>query len=162
MDYPDHPIYRFNIIEINETEKYIIAQNDASNPNDPNLFSRFDYNMLNGDERLWICTIEYDARTEEEARSNQTSDFSDAADFRGCGGNGWIPITLSERNTSSPEENLEEPVQQFVRDNQEALDQTSDSGELTQPDEVKNQKDPQIKTIVLRLRKIQRSRFNSL
>ena len=89
--------------------------------------------MLNGDERLWICTIEYDARTEEEARSNQTSDFSDAADFRGCGGNGWIPITLSEEHPS-PEENLEEPVQQLVRDNQEALDQTSDSGELTQPD----------------------------
>ena len=38
MDYPDEPIYRFNIIEINETEKYIIAQNDASNRNYPNLF----------------------------------------------------------------------------------------------------------------------------
>ena len=50
--------------------------------------------MQTGDERLWICQIEFNAGTEEEARSNQTSDFC-ASEFRGCGGNGWTPITLS-------------------------------------------------------------------
>jgi hypothetical protein len=63
----------------------VIAQNDAANPYNPGLWSRFDW-TYDGDA-LYYCQTAYDAASEGEAMSAQPADNTNLE--TGCGGFSW-------------------------------------------------------------------------
>ena len=64
----------------------IIAQNDASNAYNPDLWSRFDWEYVA--DKLWYCQTAYAAESEEAALATEAADATNPAE-EGCGGFSW-------------------------------------------------------------------------
>jgi len=79
----------FNISQFSNEEGYLIAQNDADNEFNPELWSRFDWTEKDG--TLWYCQSVYDAESEQEALDADPADDSDPANS-GCGGFAWSEL----------------------------------------------------------------------
>ena len=75
----------FHVSSYSNDEEFLVAQNDAGNQWNPDLWSRFDWTWDGQD--LYYCQIAYDAVTEQDAAGNTGADRSDLA--AGCGGFGW-------------------------------------------------------------------------
>ena len=73
----------FELLDVDTEEGRIIAANDAANPFNPGLFSRFDYVDTGAD--LFYCQAAFDAATVEAAAAPAPSDTTDPA-TSGCGG----------------------------------------------------------------------------
>lgn len=79
----------FHISQFDNTEEFLVAQNDAANTYNPSLWSRFDWLFDSGD--LYYCQIAYDAADEATAAATTTADRTDLA--AGCAGYAWSPLT---------------------------------------------------------------------
>jgi hypothetical protein len=79
----------FNISQVSNKDSYLIAQNDADNEYNPELWSRFDWTERDGS--LWYCQTVFDAETEQEALDADPADDSDPANG-GCGGFAWTEL----------------------------------------------------------------------
>ena len=77
---------RYEIVKWNAKEQYLIAQNNAANPNDGALWSRFDWMPLeNMAPFTWaFCMSAYKAKTMEEAE--QTNIAKRESPKTGCNG----------------------------------------------------------------------------
>ncbi|MEC8052918.1 MAG: hypothetical protein VX210_19140 [Myxococcota bacterium] len=67
----------------------IIAQNDASNAYNPDLWSRFDWAYVA--DKLWYCQTAYAAESEEAALATEAADATNPAE-EGCGGFSWTQL----------------------------------------------------------------------
>ena len=76
----------YNILEWNSKEQYIITQNAATNPSEPNLFTRIDYVALNNMEPFsWgFCYTTYNAASASMAKATAAADKTNPK--IGCGG----------------------------------------------------------------------------
>lgn len=73
----------FHVVSIDEALRQIVAHNDADNPFNPNLFSRFDW-VVDGED-LFYCQAAFDKASAAEAEAVEPSDDSDPL-HGGCGG----------------------------------------------------------------------------
>lgn len=89
--FPNGEGERYHILDHDNGARWAIARNDADNPWNANLFSRFDW-TVDGDD-LWYCQSVYDAATEDDAREATPADPSDLDG--GCGGFTWTALTPS-------------------------------------------------------------------
>ena len=73
-------------MEWNTKEQYIITQNAATNPSEPNLFTRIDYVALNDMEPFsWgFCYTTYNAASASMAKATAAADKTNPK--KGCGG----------------------------------------------------------------------------
>ncbi len=80
------PTSRYHVNAWNETEQFLIAQNDSSNPGDELLFTRIDWIKLDDMPPYgWaFCLTTYAAQTAEEAREATAPDRANPR--TGCGG----------------------------------------------------------------------------
>jgi hypothetical protein len=83
----------FHIESFSESQGYLVAQNDSSNPYDPNLFSRFDYQKQN-DGRVLFCQTTYNSPS-LLATTNFTPANILAFDSNGCGSFPFSVLTPS-------------------------------------------------------------------
>jgi len=83
----------FNITRFSNHDEYLIAQNDASNDYNPELWSRFDW-VVDGGE-LWFCQSTYDAPTELDALETARADDTDPS-TGGCGEFAWSRLTAAD------------------------------------------------------------------
>lgn len=86
----DDGFFLFHYVRVRNGLDYLIAQNDAGNSFNPNLFSRFDWTTDSG-EQLYYCQAEFDAATADEAEANTTADRTNLS--TGCGGFAWSELT---------------------------------------------------------------------
>ncbi|GAA4342061.1 hypothetical protein [Flaviaesturariibacter amylovorans] len=77
---------RYRILEWNEKEQYLLAQNDPANKTDGGLFTRIDYMPFRGMEPyLWgYCLTVFNAKDLAAARQAAAADR--AAPRKGCNG----------------------------------------------------------------------------
>jgi len=73
--------------------RWAIAQNDAGNASDANLWSRLDWTWDDAGQ-LWLCHTATDAADEDAAVAVAAADPADPMNA-GCGGGGWIRLTLA-------------------------------------------------------------------
>ncbi|MCB9676140.1 MAG: hypothetical protein H6737_13550 [Alphaproteobacteria bacterium] len=78
----------FHILTVDADADFLVAQNDAANDYNPDLYSRMDW--LDDGTDLWFCQIAYDAATEADATAATGADRSDTTS--GCGGFGWTRL----------------------------------------------------------------------
>ncbi|MBN2498541.1 MAG: hypothetical protein JXR96_28375, partial [Deltaproteobacteria bacterium] len=83
--YPEYDSF-FHISFVDSEAQSLVAQNDADNGFNPELWSRFDWTFVDG--VLWYCQTIYDAASEAAARAASPADPSDPASG-GCGGYAW-------------------------------------------------------------------------
>lgn len=77
----------FHISQYDNNGGFLIAQNDAANEYNPELWSKFQWTTT--DDALYYCQSIYDAATEEDAMGAN----ADASDLvTGCGGFGWTEL----------------------------------------------------------------------
>ena len=79
----------FAILSFDNTDKYVIAQNDVANTYSPELFSRFDWTEPDG--ALYYCQTAYAAETEQAAMDTVAADATDLT--TGCGSFPWSELT---------------------------------------------------------------------
>ena len=75
----------FHILDFDNVDRVVIAENDAANEFNPGAFSRMDWTMDGSD--LYFCQTAFDAPTEQAAWETARADDTDLA--MGCGGFGW-------------------------------------------------------------------------
>ena len=80
----------FDVERYSNLDRVIIAQNAASAPFFPGLWSRFDWTEVAGD--VWYCQTAYDAVSAWDARQTPAADPTDPANG-GCGGFAWTQLT---------------------------------------------------------------------
>ena len=90
ITYPGGAPSLFWIEEFSNDEGVILARNDAMNEYSPNLYSRFDWVVLQ--EELWFCQTSYDAESLEAARQTPRADSGDPA-TSGCNTFPWSRLT---------------------------------------------------------------------
>lgn len=80
------PKAKYHIIKWNAEKQYIIAQNDANNPSDKNLYTRIDYmTFANMAPYEWgFCLTAYDAQTSADAEAVEKADRTNPR--KGCNG----------------------------------------------------------------------------
>lgn len=78
----------FHIDQWDDTEMWLVAQNDAANEYSPELWSRFDW-VWSGDD-LYYCQSVFDGATVEAALAG-SANHDDIA--MGCGGFAWTNMT---------------------------------------------------------------------
>ena len=78
--------YRFTLGQFSNAAAWIVGQNDADNPTNAGLWSRFDWTWFDAGDglELWYCQSTYDAATEEDALAATAPDASDPT-TGGCG-----------------------------------------------------------------------------
>lgn len=90
QQYPGYDPMVFAITGYDNSARWVVAQNDASNAYSANLWSRFDWTEADG--HLWYCQSAYDAASEAEAQDTARPDDTDPATL-GCGGFSWTDLT---------------------------------------------------------------------
>ena len=80
-------VYHIQMVDNNGT--FLVAQNDAANTYNPELFSRFDWTTDQG--TLYYCQTAYDAVDLASALQNTSAVRADLA--AGCNGFGWSSLT---------------------------------------------------------------------
>lgn len=80
----------FHVDHWDATVGYLVAQNDADNVNEPNLWTRIDWTALTGSS-FSFCEVITDAPTMAEAEAVAVADRTDPA-TGGCLGNPWVPL----------------------------------------------------------------------
>jgi hypothetical protein len=81
----------FSICAVNESEKYLVAQNDAAHISNPFEYSRFDWAEVDG--KFSYCQTVYSAKTVFEAANLAQHPKADATDAKkGCGGFPWTHL----------------------------------------------------------------------
>ena len=80
------PKAKYHILKWNAEKQYIIAQNDANNPSDKNLYTRIDYmTFANMAPYEWgFCLTVYDAQTSAVAEAVEKADRTNPR--KGCNG----------------------------------------------------------------------------
>jgi hypothetical protein len=78
----------FHVDAYDNAARTVVAQGDAANEFNPELWSRFDWTW-DGDA-LYYCTAVFDAPTAEDALAAPAPDSGDLA--AGCGGFPWSPL----------------------------------------------------------------------
>ena len=84
---------RFDISDYSVDERWVVAQNAATNEYNPDLWSRFEWAEAEG--TLWFCQVAYNAETEADALAAGPADASDPS-TSGCGGFAWSSLTPVE------------------------------------------------------------------
>lgn len=79
----------FHITWFDNEEGVLVAQSDAANAYNPELWNRFDWTWF--EDELWFCQTAYDAADEEAAKAVPRADDSDPANG-GCGGFAWSKL----------------------------------------------------------------------
>jgi len=79
----------FAISQFDTSADWAVAQNDASNSFNPNLWSRFDWTWVGDD--LYVCQTAFDAADEAAALNTAPADANDLA--TGCGTFPWSHLT---------------------------------------------------------------------
>ncbi len=79
----------FHISQFDNSEHWIVAQNDQGNSYNACAWSRFDWLEMDG--KLYECQTVYNADSEEAALSHDAADASDLEN--GCGGFPWSELT---------------------------------------------------------------------
>ena len=79
----------FHITQFDNDADFLVAQNDASNAWNAELWSRFDW--THDGAELYFCQSAYDAADEATAAANTSADRADLA--TGCAGFGWSKLT---------------------------------------------------------------------
>lgn len=80
----------FHVESFDNDADFLVAQNDAANDYNADLFSRFDW-VEDGDGQLWYCQGVFDAATAADAESAPAPDRADPA-TTGCGGFPWSKL----------------------------------------------------------------------
>ncbi|HNC98117.1 MAG TPA: hypothetical protein PKW90_18440, partial [Myxococcota bacterium] len=80
-------VYHIQMVDNNGS--FLVAQNDAANTYNPELYSRFDWTYDQG--TLYYCQIAYDAADMASALQNTSAVRADLA--AGCNGFGWSSLT---------------------------------------------------------------------
>ncbi len=83
----------FNITGYSNEEDWAIAQNDANNEYNPDLWSKFEW-FVDGDGAWHYCQSAYDAASKADAMM-ASADNSDLE--TGCGGFAWSPLSPAEQ-----------------------------------------------------------------
>ena len=83
----------FHISQFDNDADYAIAQNDAANEWNPDLWSRFDWTW-HTDGVLYYCQTAYAAASETDALATAAADASDPT-TTGCGGFSWTSMTAA-------------------------------------------------------------------
>jgi hypothetical protein len=78
----------FHVSQFDNQAEYLVAQNDAANAWNPDLWSRFDWTW--DVDQLYYCQIAYDAASESDALAATGADRADLA--TGCGGFSWSQL----------------------------------------------------------------------
>jgi len=79
----------FHIAEFSNASDYAIAQNDAANAFNANLWSRFDWTMYAG--RLYYCQTAYNAASQAAAEATAPANATNPT-TGGCGGFSWTRL----------------------------------------------------------------------
>ncbi len=82
----------YEIIKIDNSSKFLVAQNGEGNAYSPSKFSRFDW-TTNGSGQLYYCQVAYDKTTAAEAEAVDPPDAADPANS-GCGGFNWSSLHI--------------------------------------------------------------------
>jgi len=82
----------FEIEGFSNDEQALFAHNASTNEYSPNLYSRFDWVVLQGD--LWFCQTSYDAEPLEAARATTRADESDPT-VNGCNTFPWSKLVAT-------------------------------------------------------------------
>ena len=80
----------FTFVKFDNGQDFLVAQNDASNAFNPELFSRFDWTTF--ESRLYTCQVAFSEDTAAEAEAATTADRTDPT-TGGCGGFSWSGLT---------------------------------------------------------------------
>lgn len=79
----------FHVLAVDNDTDHLVAENDAANDFNPELFSRFDW-YLEGDV-IYYCQTAYDAASQAAAEATPAADSADL--MMGCGGFPWTLLT---------------------------------------------------------------------
>jgi hypothetical protein len=77
----------FHILSVDNDADWLVAQNDAANEFNPDLYSRMDWMESGGD--LWFCQTAYDAATQADAEATAAAGSDPDT---GCGGFSWTRL----------------------------------------------------------------------
>ncbi len=80
----------YHVLSFDNDANYLVAQNDAQNAFNPNLYSRFDWTEFDG--ALWYCQTVFDAATPQDAENATPADPTDPS-VGGCGSFPWTNLT---------------------------------------------------------------------
>lgn len=85
----------FHILDYSNGLTFLLAQNDAGNTYDPNLYSRFTWTIKGS--QLYYCQDPYNAASEDAARNASSENDNDPAS-KGCGASAgndfaWTELT---------------------------------------------------------------------
>jgi hypothetical protein len=80
----------FELLDLSNSKRYLVAQNALTNQFNPGKFSRFDW-ASDATGALYYCQTRYDAETEVEARSATAADSTELT--KGCAGFAWSKLT---------------------------------------------------------------------
>lgn len=83
---------RFDLLELSNEQRYVLAENAGTNPYSAGLYSRFDWADIHGE--LYFCQTVYDAASLADARDATPPDEVDPDS--GCGGFAWSKLITSE------------------------------------------------------------------
>lgn len=83
---------KFNISQYDNTEGWLVAQNDATNEYNPELWSKFEW-VTDDDGELFVCQSVYEADSEQSAIDAPSADQTNLE--IGCGGFAWSKIRAS-------------------------------------------------------------------
>lgn len=83
----------FHVSAYSNDDRVIIAQNDAANQYNADLWSRFDWTEQEG--LVYFCQTAYAAATKAEAEATEAADPTDPA-TTGCGGFSWSSLTEAQ------------------------------------------------------------------
>ncbi|MEN9785546.1 MAG: hypothetical protein RLZZ299_810 [Pseudomonadota bacterium] len=88
MGYPGTDPSGFTVAAWSDAEGWVVARNDASNDYFAGLWSRFDWQRVDGE--LYLCQSVYDAADQQSAELAPRGDDADLD--AGCGGYPWSPL----------------------------------------------------------------------
>ena len=83
----------YRVSAYSNDDTYVIAQNDASNAENPGLWSRFDWVIW--DDDVWICHTATDAESEDAALASDTADASNPPGG-GCHDSAWNHLIATD------------------------------------------------------------------
>jgi hypothetical protein len=90
QDYDDGSPLAFVIVEWNNVERWLVAQNASDNAFYPDLFSRFEWTWTDTDD-LAYCQSSFDAETADDARNADRANLDDLD--TGCAGFSWSTLS---------------------------------------------------------------------
>lgn len=89
VDYGGGEVYTYNYIQFSNPQRWLVAENSASNFGEAGYYSRFDWN-IDASGTVWVCQTTAMAETAQEAQYTPAANPFNITG--GCAGGPWMQL----------------------------------------------------------------------